>query len=289
MRLLIYPGRQGFNLDEAKNKAISPNAFTRPQPLRHVHHCSVHASMLTQALFTTSTCYRDRARQKTAAHGPPPRFRMHRSGRKRTMARFPVRYYAMRVERAGSRGTGGQGSAGTGPCRNDMPHTDTGSARGKCQGGAGWARGAARRWVRGSCPGRIVHLRRSPAAPCSSPVASGRLRGGGSLPEWRRRYAAATQIHAPQPVSSVAGGHGGPPVTGVHRPAYAPVTLDIHGDRRALTAARLGLTRTGASRSASHHGGPVAAGKGLVTPGQIGSFRHRGNVDSYQGSRALFG
>jgi hypothetical protein len=102
-------------------------------------------------------------------------------------------------------------------------------------------------------------------------------------------YAAATQIHAPQPSASAAGvtraaGHG-PSLT-----RSAPVTLDIPAIGVHSRLLHLGLNQDGSIQvpPVTTAAGLAAWYRGSVTPGQIGSSVIEGHVDSYQGPAIFF-
>ncbi len=102
-------------------------------------------------------------------------------------------------------------------------------------------------------------------------------------------YAAATQIHAPQPPGTAAG------VTGAsgHGPSLArsaPVTLDIPAIGVHSRLLHLGLNPDGSIQvpSITTAAGLAAWYRGSVTPGQLGSSVIEGHVDSYQGPAVFF-
>jgi hypothetical protein len=102
-------------------------------------------------------------------------------------------------------------------------------------------------------------------------------------------YAAATQIHAPQPSAAVAG------VTGAsgYGPSLArsaPLSLDIPAIGVHSRLLHLGLNPDGSIKvpSITTAAGLAAWYKGSVTPGQIGSSVIEGHVDSYQGPAVFF-
>ena len=101
-------------------------------------------------------------------------------------------------------------------------------------------------------------------------------------------YAAATQIHAPQPPATAAG-----VTTAGHGPSLArsaPVTLDIPAIGVHSRLLHLGLNQDGSIQvpSITTAAGLAAWYKGSVTPGQLGSSVIEGHVDSYQGPAVFF-